>query len=332
TYCGAKSVSVETKVSWLVDAARALFAAHKAGLIHRDIKPSNIMVSEEGVVKVLDFGLAKPTTRLDISGFQTAMGRVLGTPRYMAPEQLEGVEPSAASDQFAFGLVAYELVSGEYPGGPLAGRPRPLDEFVAAVSPSLAAVIARMLERKPESRYATMDDAAHALRKAVPSIGNVRAAAPPASGRRATSDAPTQAAEQQPVSEEIIVDVAMPISKGATLPLAQPLSIAAGMPLSNASPTNRTLPLARPIGPSMPPMSAPRSPNVPVSEASRTPSSPVLPSAVSGVYATDPPQKKAPEPAPPPVQKSRTSVLLAILAVAIIGALAGGAVVAWLAK
>ena len=116
-YLGAGHVSVDTKVSWLVDAARALWAAHKAGLVHRDVKPGNIMVSEEGVVKVLDFGLAKPVAVEKKPGdFQTLMGQVLGTPRYMAPEQLEGSPADASADQYAFGLTSYELISGIYPG------------------------------------------------------------------------------------------------------------------------------------------------------------------------------------------------------------------------
>jgi len=183
-YCGSAAVSVETKVGWLIDAARALWAAHRAGIVHRDVKPSNIMVSEEGVVKVLDFGLAKPVAKMALGGFQTAMGRVLGTPRYMSPEQLEGSEPTAASDQFAFGLTAYELLSGQYPGGPLAGTPKPLDELVTGVAPKLAQIIQRMMMRKVADRFATMEDAAHALRSFAPSMRAVVVAPPPVSTRR----------------------------------------------------------------------------------------------------------------------------------------------------
>ncbi len=172
------SITVETKLGWLVDAARALWAAHKTGVIHRDIKPSNIMVSEEGVVKVLDFGLAKPTPQLGEAGFQTVMGQVLGTPRYMAPEQLEGAPVDARVDQYAFGLTAYELLCGEYAGGPLAGSIRPLDEVTPAIPRELARIVSRMLSRHARDRYETMEQVAHELRACIPAVqDSVRRAA-----------------------------------------------------------------------------------------------------------------------------------------------------------
>jgi serine/threonine-protein kinase len=163
TFVRDDSITVATKLDWLEAAARALWAAHRAGLVHRDVKPSNIMISDEGVVKVLDFGLAKPVVK-DPATFQTVQGQVLGTPRYMAPEQLAGKPCDARSDQFAFGLTAYELFSGVYAGGPLAGNIKPLDEIAPGVSKALAAAIARMLAREPADRFPTMEAAANALR------------------------------------------------------------------------------------------------------------------------------------------------------------------------
>jgi len=90
--------------------ARAILAAHEAGLVHRDIKPSNIMLTADGSVKLMDFGLATPV--YDKSLRETHK-RVVGTPRYMAPEQLAGGAIDVAADYFAFGCVAHELMSGE---------------------------------------------------------------------------------------------------------------------------------------------------------------------------------------------------------------------------
>ncbi|HSO39293.1 MAG TPA: protein kinase, partial [Labilithrix sp.] len=165
-YVGDDRVPTARKLGWLVDVARALSAAHKAGVIHRDVKPSNVMVSDDGVVKVLDFGLAKPIAPVS---FRTLAGHVLGTPRYMAPEQLAGREVDTRTDQYAYGLTAYELIAGKHPGGVLAGPdpPAPLDRLVPEVTASVARVVARTLANAPEARFATMDDVVVALEDAI---------------------------------------------------------------------------------------------------------------------------------------------------------------------
>lgn len=107
------------KLRWLVDVARALEVAHRAGLVHRDVKPENVMIREDGVVKVLDFGIARRTMRTeDAAGTLdtvTGGGTVTGTPVYMSPEQLKGNSVDARSDQFAWGVMAYELITGHRP-------------------------------------------------------------------------------------------------------------------------------------------------------------------------------------------------------------------------
>jgi hypothetical protein len=165
-YVGDDRVSAARKLSWLVDVARALGAAHKTGVIHRDVKPSNVMVSDDGVVKVLDFGLAKPLAPVS---FRTQQGHVLGTPRYMAPEHFAGAEIDARTDQYAYGLTAYELVAGKHPGGVLAGPVDvpALDALVPGVSRGVAQVIARAMATKPEDRFASMDELAVALEDAL---------------------------------------------------------------------------------------------------------------------------------------------------------------------
>lgn len=230
-FVGDKTIGTDVKVGWLVDVARALWAAHKAGLVHRDVKPGNIMVSEEGVVKVLDFGLAKPTKTGDAAGFQTMMGQVLGTPRYMAPEQLEGEPADARSDQFAFGVVAYELITGIYPGGPLAGAPQPIDEIDPTIPIELSRNVLRMMSRQSKQRFPTMEDAANALRDSLPSLRNIKV---PASGdqlkrRKAHSDAPTKEQRIDPTPPEqsgsVSIDVPVPMAKFGT---TQPIPAAVG--------------------------------------------------------------------------------------------------------
>jgi serine/threonine-protein kinase len=108
-YLGDAAVPAERRMAWLIDVARGLGAAHARGLLHRDMKPANVMVSRDGIAKVVDFGLAKRAARPDSrrgeqlgSGatFQTAIGFVIGTPAYMAPEQLEGADAiDARADQ-----------------------------------------------------------------------------------------------------------------------------------------------------------------------------------------------------------------------------------------
>src|SRR5206468_8608107 len=100
--------------------AYALRAAHDAGLTQRDIKPENIMMRKGGIVKVLDFGLAKLTERkADDSEattlFHTKQGTVLGTAHYMSPEQARGLPLDARTDIFSFGVVLYEMVAGKTP-------------------------------------------------------------------------------------------------------------------------------------------------------------------------------------------------------------------------
>jgi eukaryotic-like serine/threonine-protein kinase len=138
-----------------------LAAAHDRGLVHRDVKPSNILLPRAGGVKLADFGIAK-----ELSGATdvTATGRVLGTPRYLSPEQAAGAAAGPASDLYALGAVLYECLAGRAPfeaESPLAvalahqQQPAPpLADRVPGLPPALGAVIERALAKRPEDRHA----------------------------------------------------------------------------------------------------------------------------------------------------------------------------------
>src|SRR5207302_9467866 len=164
-----------------VQIADALARAHSAGIIHRDLKPGNIMVNEHGLVKVLDFGLAKLTEVTSADGDEstrtmrpsTEQGKIVGTVAYMSPEQAEGKKVDARSDIFSFGSVFYEMVTGrrafegETRMSTLAAildrEPQPVSEIQPAVPREVDRIIARCLRKDPSRRIQTMQDLKVAL-------------------------------------------------------------------------------------------------------------------------------------------------------------------------
>jgi eukaryotic-like serine/threonine-protein kinase len=160
TYIGDTTVPLGKRLMWVLDTAQALVEAHDHGLVHRDIKPSNLMVTRGGMVKVLDFGLAKRPLTSDPGAFRTLEGLVLGTPRYMAPEQIVGLNVSPRTDQYSLGVVAYELLTGQHPNG-ANGRvdpPKLLTEIDRTLPFRLAVLVARMLAKRPEDRFPSMHE------------------------------------------------------------------------------------------------------------------------------------------------------------------------------
>ena len=178
---------IEQAIAYGIQICEALHAAHRKGIVHRDLKPANILVTKQGI-KLLDFGLAKLAASgsgvMSTSGVSAAVEQatlaaltgahtVVGTPHYMAPEQIEAREVDARTDIFAFGCVLYELLTGRraFEGQTsssamaaiLATKPRPIEELVPLTPPALERIVSRCLAKDPEDRWQSARDVAAEL-------------------------------------------------------------------------------------------------------------------------------------------------------------------------
>src|SRR6516164_6866874 len=196
-------VPLRKAIEYAGQIAHGLAAPHEKGIVHRDLKPENLFITNDGRVKILDFGLAKVNSPQVSSGSEAALtqatepGVVMGTVGYMSPEQVHGKNADHRSDIFAFGAILYELVTGkqtfrkptsaETMAAILNEDPPPVSQLVPNAPPALQRIVNRCLEKNPEQRFQSASDLAFALEAlSDPSVtsGSHAAGSAPVSHRR----------------------------------------------------------------------------------------------------------------------------------------------------
>jgi serine/threonine-protein kinase len=163
------TLDMETRFSILIQAMRALRAAHRHAIVHRDVKPDNILVGEDGRVKLMDFGIAKT-----MAPSMTSTGEFLGSPAYSAPELLRGAEPTPSSDRYAFAVTAFELLTGvlPHPGANVAAVIAHILMEPPVIPPGMSGDVAKVfrqaMAQDPDERPGTLMDFLTALVDAYP--------------------------------------------------------------------------------------------------------------------------------------------------------------------
>jgi eukaryotic-like serine/threonine-protein kinase len=168
---GSEPLALQTAIRYARDIASGMAAAHETGVVHRDLKPGNVLINNRGLVKIVDFGVAAARAAGDQQ--LTRTGMLIGTPKYMAPEQVLGKPVDARADIYALGVLMYEMLAGTLPYTGedqmaimyqhVQGNARPVNEVNPDVPRTLGAVVARMMALSPDDRYQSMDEVRRAL-------------------------------------------------------------------------------------------------------------------------------------------------------------------------
>ncbi|GAA2707490.1 hypothetical protein GCM10010315_02070 [Streptomyces luteosporeus] len=240
---------VETALAWGRQICRALEAAHRTGLVHRDIKPANVMVTDEGRIKVLDFGIARFVGETASLTTLTATNSAVGTPAYMSPEQFEGSrEIGAASDLYSFGCLLYALLCGEPPftgASPYAllrqhldKQPEPPSRRRPGIPRHLDRLVLDLLHKDPKRRPADAREVARRLDERVlavhgseppVAVATPTAVASPVAAPAATEPlAPPQVTGQGSVLRPVVLCTGTTVA-GVATSLAALTSLSAGM-------------------------------------------------------------------------------------------------------
>ena len=168
-----KPLPMQKAVRYATDIATGMAVAHQSGIIHRDLKPANLLIDDQGLLKIVDFGVAAAQREGDTQ--LTKTGYVIGSPKYMAPEQILGKKVDERADIYSLGVILYEMVTGEPPyhrGDHMAvmyqhvqGKARPPIEVNSAVPPGLSEIVMKSMAVDKARRFQSMDEMRAALEK-----------------------------------------------------------------------------------------------------------------------------------------------------------------------
>ncbi|GAB5537214.1 MAG: hypothetical protein Rubg2KO_34630 [Rubricoccaceae bacterium] len=297
---GMSTPPLSDRIDIAIQIARGLGAAHSHGILHRDIKPENVIVTDRGVAKVLDFGIARMESEAE-----TVTQAAIGTPRFMSPEQVRGEDIDRRTDIYSFGVVLYELLGGV---NPFTGRrvhtvlhrvlnevppPVPLPEGAPA---RLREIVARCIEKDPENRYSSFDEVISDLLAA----NDGRSALP---GRAASTDMPLRGRKKAALALAVVVGlvtvggVALSLNRsGPVDPVEGFIAQSAPIPSETSMEGDSAAFLPVEVDPSSD-ITAP----LPTTDAGRQPDPP--PPQVIRVPVPVP-QQPSPQPDPPPTRPS----------------------------